>query len=324
MKVKTVQAALEERIVPAVPIPFSQAGTVDVDLHEQYVQWMATQQVGGVAVWAHTGRGLLLSEEERAFVLEQWRRGMKGKCIICGTGIPTAVRLPQNPNGQLKTAFGAVHEMANEAKRGGADALLVYPPTALRGLADLNRHIVDYHAAVADVGLPFFAFFLYEQAGGIRYSVETLESLAALENFVGIKIATLDSVMTFQDVVADVARWDGAMILTGEDRFLGYSFEMGARSALIGLGAAATDQIAQLARTWFAHEFVEFHRHSRSIDDFARAIFSAPMEGYIQRMLWVLEADGVLSHRAYDRHAPPLPPAARTAVFDALLRLRSA
>ena len=38
---------------------------------ERYAEWMAGQPIGGVAVWAHTGRGLRLSER-------RWRRGADG------------------------------------------------------------------------------------------------------------------------------------------------------------------------------------------------------------------------------------------------------
>ena len=39
------------------------------------------------------------------------------------------------------------------------------------------------------------------------------------------------------------------LLITGEDRFLGYSLMMGARAALIGMGAALTDIQAQLLET---------------------------------------------------------------------------
>ena len=43
---------------------------IDTLAQERYARWMARQPVGGVAVWAHTGRGLRLSESQRALC---WR-----------------------------------------------------------------------------------------------------------------------------------------------------------------------------------------------------------------------------------------------------------
>ena len=57
----------------------------------------------------------------------------------------------------------------------------------------------------------------------------------------GIKVATLDSVMTFQDVARLIRRQaPDKVLITGEDRFLGYSLMCGAEAALIGMGAACT------------------------------------------------------------------------------------
>jgi len=318
-----VSLRLHSKVFPAVPVPFARTGVIDEELQGEYVRWMSGQGAGGVAVWAHTGRGLLLHDDERALVLSSWRSGIGDKQIICGVGVPADVALPYDPNHRTNAVCRAAQAMAYEAKRGKADALLVYPPTSLRGLPDLNQRIIDYHKALGEVGLPFLAFYLYDGAGGLSYEKDVLDAFCSLKNFVGIKVATLDSVMTFQDVVARVSARRG-VVVTGEDRFLGYSFEMGASAALIGLAAAATDQPVELARSWFGRDYAAFHRLSPSIDAFARSTFCVPIEGYVQRMLWVLEADGALSRRAYDRHAPPLAPAERTAVFEALLALRAA
>ena len=43
---------------------------------ERYVDWMAGQPIGGVAVWAHTGRGLLLQRRRGAIVFSAWRRAL--------------------------------------------------------------------------------------------------------------------------------------------------------------------------------------------------------------------------------------------------------
>ena len=67
----------------------------------------------------------------------------------------------------------------------------------------------------------------------------------------------------------------------------------------------------------------EFIRLSSALDDFARATFVAPMEGYVQRMLWALEADGVMSRAASDPWCPPLEPGDRDRVLAAVRALRS-
>ena len=114
--------------------------------------------------------------------------------------------------------------------------------------ADRDTLILDYHAAVAEAGLPLILFYLYEEAGGISYSPDLLRKLLAMPEVLGIKVATLDSVMTFQDLAQPDRRRDAPdkVLITGEDRFLGYSLMCGAQAALVGMGAACTELQAEL------------------------------------------------------------------------------
>ena len=58
-------------------------------------------------------------------------------------------------------------EMAEQAARNGADALLVYPPTWLKSASARDDLIVDLHSQLSRIGLPLILFYLYEAAGGI-------------------------------------------------------------------------------------------------------------------------------------------------------------
>ena len=51
-------AELIGALIPAVPVPFDALGKIDALAQQRYAEWMARQPVKGVAVWAHTGRGL--------------------------------------------------------------------------------------------------------------------------------------------------------------------------------------------------------------------------------------------------------------------------
>src|SRR3989449_2247109 len=175
-----------------------------------YTTLFRSHQVAGVAVWAHTGRGPHLSRAERRRVLAAWRAALPMSPIVAGA-----------------TSL----EMAVDARAGGANALLAFPR------AD---DPVGYHEALARE-LPVIAFYLYEAAGGVAYDNQTLHAILALPSVIGIKVATLDSVMTFQRIAGLMRDHPDKLLITGEDRFLGYSLAMGARAALIGLGAALTD-----------------------------------------------------------------------------------
>src|SRR5437016_4322424 len=87
LSVAECHKSLLHGLIPAVPVTFSASGEIDAAAQERYLTHMARQRVAGVAVWAHTGRGLLLSREQRIQVLRAWRDGLgPGKTLIAGVG----------------------------------------------------------------------------------------------------------------------------------------------------------------------------------------------------------------------------------------------
>src|SRR5919112_6729034 len=270
-------------LIPAVPVPF-RGRDLDSAAQRQYAAWMATQPVAGVAIWAHTGRGPHLDADVRREVLDTWREAMGAKLVVAGA-----------------RDIG----MAIEARRGKADALLAFP----------ERHDpVGYHKRLSRE-LPVVAFYLYEAAGGVSYDDATLHAILELPDVIGVKVATLDSVMTFQRIAAVLRSHPSKLLITGEDRFLGYSLLLGARAALIGMGAALPDVQADLLRACVQEDWQRFVMLSGICDRFAQTTFIDPMEGYIRRMLWAAAAEGALPADACDDPwGPPLPNDERDAV----------
>jgi 4-hydroxy-tetrahydrodipicolinate synthase len=284
---------LRGAFLPAVPVPLTAAGTLDEAAQRKYAAYLAAQPISGVAVWVHTGRGLHLDAPTRRVILDIWREALPPpRLVVAGAGGPTA----------------AAVEMAAEAARGGADGLLCYAPAHLRDHPRRDQEIVAYHRAIGETGLPLILFYLYEAAGGIAYSSANLAELLELPQVAGIKLATLDSVMTYQDIQRLVAHsFPGTTLLTGEDRFLPYSIQRGAQGALIGMAAACPAPQAALLTSWLEGDLARFHRLAPAIERFAEVTFRAPMEGYIARMLRALVALGVIpAAAAHDPWGPPL------------------
>jgi 4-hydroxy-tetrahydrodipicolinate synthase len=272
-------------LIPAVPVMFDREHRFHERAHEAYVSYMSSQPIAGVAVWAHTGRGLLLDDETAQRVMRQWRQ--VDKPLIAGVGSLA---------------------MAHAAADYGADAFLVYPPSSLRDHEQRDSLIVKHHEQLANVGLPLVLFYLYEAAGGVRYTKTVLDELLTLPNVIGIKMATLDSVMTYQDVASHIqSRHPDKLLITGEDRFLGYSLRRGAKAALIGMGAVCCDIQAELIAAHFAGKAERFLELSDLVDRLAEVLFIEPMEGYIGRVLYALARLGVIpADAANDTWGPAL------------------
>ncbi len=287
-----IASRIEWGLIPAVPVPFR--GTdIDATAQRTYARWMAAHPVAGAAVWAHTGRGPHLSAEQRREVLETWREALPDRVVVAGARDIT---------------------MAIEARRGHADALLAFPE---------RNDPVGYHRRLGRE-LPVIAFYLYEAAGGVPYDDPTLHAILDLPEVVGVKVATLDSVMTFQRLAALMRSHPDKMLVTGEDRFFGYSVMAGATSALVGMGAALPDMQAELLHAWRDRQWDRFVALSALCDRLAQVTFTEPMEGYIRRMLWAAAADGALPREACDDPwGPALPESEREAVEQVVADARA-
>ena len=98
---------------------------------------------------------------------------------------------------------------------------------------------------------------------------------------------------------------------------------LGARAALIGMGAALTDIQAELLKTKCSGDDRACQRLAAQLDAFSQVTFIPPMEGYIRRMLWALAAEGVIPEDACDDPwGPALPPPEREAVRRAVREAR--
>jgi 4-hydroxy-tetrahydrodipicolinate synthase len=280
-----LKAKLTGGLIPATPVMFDRERHFHERAHEAYVSFMSSQPVAGVAVWAHTGRGLLLDAEMARRVLQQWRQGVVDKPLISGAGARSTQSNPTE----------ATLSMASAAADYGADALLVYPPFWLKDHEQRDSLIVKHHERLSRIGLPLILFYLYEAAGGVSYSAMVLDELLSLPNVIGIKMATLDSVMTYQDVARQIrSRHPDKLLITGEDRFLGYSLRRGAQAALIGMGAVCCDLQADLIESHFAGNAERFLELSDLVDQLAEVLFIQPMEGYIGRILFALSKLGII------------------------------
>ena len=293
---------IAHRIIPAVPVPLIECGCLHPEAQEDYAAWLSEQPIAGVAVWAHTGRGLHLLPEMADEVMRSWRAAMgPERVVVAGVGGGANDDTPERWT-------AATISMAERALKLGADGFLVYPPVICRGKPDEHERVVAHHRKLAELDAPMIAFYLYEPSGGISYRPETLREILSLPQVVGIKMATLDSVMTFQEVARMLKEeFPHLILITGEDRMLGYSLMMGARAALIGMGAVCTKLQADMFDAYFAGRGDLFLKLCRQVDLLGKTLFAKPVEQYIIRVVWALAACGVIPEAAAsDPWAPTL------------------
>jgi 4-hydroxy-tetrahydrodipicolinate synthase len=279
--------ALRNAVTAAILTPFDASGTPHVDAVGPYAASLVSDGVAALAVLAHTGRGLHLSDDVRRAVVRTVRDSVDVP-LIAGIGLPTYGN--DEPSSVERRLVRAGVEMAAS----GADALMIYPVAR-----DAHPDIAGLHASVARAsGLPVVAFVLYEAASGHRYSVDLARRLVATEGVLGIKTAVLDDAMTCQDLITGCrAERPETIIFTGEDRMLGPSLMWGADAALVGIAAALPRLTVDLVDAWTQQRYADFITASGLVDVLAALTFKAPMDTYVQRMAWLAEWEGRLPAR---------------------------
>lgn len=271
------------------------SGEVDLGVVARYFAGLVEDGVDGLAVLAHTGRGPYLAPDVRAAVIE--------RAVALGVPVLVGVGGSPEPSGAAEP-FAKAAEEARVAATLGAHGVLVFPAEGDR----LGGHDAIWRAA----RLPMIAFDLYTRP----CPPDTMRDLLRHPGVAGLKTALLSDAMGCQRAIS-LARQEGRLAITGEDRMFGPSLLWGAEAALVGLAAASVGVTAAVMDTYRGSDLRAFDAASARLDRLATATFTEPMEGYVQRMLWLAAAEGrIPESHAHDPYGPPLPEQERAAVVS--------
>ena len=285
--------SLKDRLIAAAPLPMDSSGEIHRGGVQCLVERLGNSPIDGVAVDTWLGRGSRLSTIQRASLLDAWRLGLDGnRWMIAMVGAPPEIRRPHE-------VFEFASKMAHHAADLGADALLVDPPGAVRGQPDRDRLILEYHSMIAQAGLPMIVSYRREVLGGIGYGPEVLAQLLSRPETLGVEITTLDGISTFQQVESLVRNLaPSKQVISGEERFLGYSLMAGADALMVGMGSVRPELVRELVDAHVTKDASSFLERSNKLDRLARTIFAPPIESSGLRLLWALVQSGSLPFEA--------------------------
>lgn len=278
-------------IIPATVLPMNEKYEIDESSLENYIKWLLKFRIGGLAVNVDTGEGPQLYPEERYRVLKIVSGIVKGKVPIIA-GLPASF---------TKQAV----ELAIQAREGGADAVLVFPLAAFRGIK-ASEVVYRYYKTVGErAKISLVAFQLQPELGGIIFDEETLLKITQVEQVVALKEASFSAkVFTDTKRILDQAPRK-ITLLTGNDNFILESFILGAEGALIGFGTVVTDLQVEMFEKVKKRKYDEAWEIYEKIKPLADVIFAPPVRNYRARLKEALVMLGIIEH-PYVR--PPLLP----------------
>jgi 4-hydroxy-tetrahydrodipicolinate synthase len=293
-----------EGLIPAIVTPMTAEHMVDEAALRRYLEWIADQGPSAIAINTDAGEGPHMTPDEK-------RRNLTIAREVLGDRVP------------LIAGLGAPHtrlavDAAKEARDAGAAGLLVFPQTAFRGARGADAVIVGYHEAVARAGLPMVIFQLQPALGGTEYPPETITRLVDIDQVVAIKEATFDAVKYVETVTLLRSLPRRIAILTGNDNFILESFVLGGDGALIGMGAVATREQADMIAAARRGEWTVAFRLYERLQPLIRAAFAPPVREYRARLKEALVVQGILPSSAVRPPLLPLDAAAKQTVRQAV------
>jgi 4-hydroxy-tetrahydrodipicolinate synthase len=280
-------------LIPATVLPMNAGGTIDEPALRRFVRWISGQGPVALAINADTGEGPHLTHAEKVRVLEVVSEET-GLPLIAGVAGPFTAQAVQQ---------------AEDYRAAGASALLVFPIPAYLS-SPLDPAIpLEYHQAIAGVGLPLILFQLQPALGGVNFDVDTLRRLVELDGVVAMKEASFDArryLDTFRMIEQTPKYRAGEFTyLTGNDNFILESFMLGCTGALIGFGSIMVAEQVAMIEAFREGRLEAAQALGRRVQRLADVIFAAPVADYRVRTKEGLAMLGVLEDTSV---RPPLQP----------------
>jgi 4-hydroxy-tetrahydrodipicolinate synthase len=267
-------------LIPATVLPMDADGRIDEPALRSYIAWVAAQGPVALAINVDTGEGPHLTHDEKVRIL-QVVNDVTDVPIVAGLAGPSTE---------------AAVRQAKDFKAAGADAFLVFPIPAYLSEPLDPRVPVQYHEAIAQVGLPLILFQLQPALAGLNFEPDTLRVMASVEGVVAIKEASFDA-RRFVDTARLLEELPRKItLLTGNDNFILESFMLGATGALIGFGAVMTQEQVDMIRAWQDGRIDEARELGRRVQRLADVVFARPVGDYRVRLKECLRILGVLEN----------------------------
>jgi 4-hydroxy-tetrahydrodipicolinate synthase len=289
--------------------PFNQDGSLDLDSLSRLTKYLAALHgVAGLVSCARIGESPVLSIQEKRQVYE-----VCGKIARDAGKIHIATIAPQSTD----EAVALMGDLENLA----VDAVMIFPPLLFAwGKVDNNLKVRFFEDLARETKLPVVLFQVPVKS--YYYDPDTICRIARLENVVAFKEASFD-IELFTNTAKQLQRDKAAMrILTGNDRFVAESYQLGAHGALIGVANVATEKWGAMDFAGRAGKFNEAFRIQKELESVKELVFSEPIVEAVARIKAVLHYEGLIKTATVRRPQLGISAAEKKQLLESYLALK--
>jgi 4-hydroxy-tetrahydrodipicolinate synthase len=268
--------------IPTVT-PFDADGELDLKSLERLSRYQAAiPGVASLSSCARIGEGTVLTPDEKMKVYE-----VMGSVAREHGKIHTATIAPQSTREAI--------EIIRKLEKMPVDSVMIFPPLLFAwGKVGPELKVKFYEDVVNATEMPITLFQIPVQS--YWYDAETVSRIARLKHIVSFKEASFN-IELYTDICRRLQADGSKMrILTGNDRFVGKSYELGAVGALIGVANVAPDQWAELDRVGRAGDFKRALEMQDELKPISDLIFDEPIVEAVSRIKTVLKNERLIAH----------------------------
>jgi len=284
-------------IFPIAPTPFTESGAVDIEGQKRVLDCMIDQGVDGICILANYSEQFLLTDQERATLLDACMTHVGGRVPVIVTCSHYSTRIAS--------------ERARAAATAGAAMLMMMPPYHGATLRADDKGMLEHFAQVAEAaGLPI----MYQDAplSGATVSVAFLVRLAR----------EVPAVRYFKIEVAGSAGKLRALIEQGGDTIAGPFDGEESITLMADLDAGATGTMPSALLPDLIKPVVEHHRAGRRAEAAAAYARILPLINFENRQCGlratktVMAEGGVIKSDAVRHPLEALHPATRAGLLE--------
>jgi 4-hydroxy-2-oxoglutarate aldolase len=216
-------------IYPPVPTFFHEDESLDLETLRLHIERLRERGIANFVALGSNGEAIHLDRDERRTVIATIRAAAGAEAqVLAGAG------------GQSTRETIALCALAAEA---GADVALILPPSHYGGKMGMATQRAHFLAVAEASPLPVMIYNMPANAAGIDLDAETIISLSAHPNIIGVKDSS-GNVTKLAEVVAGAR--EGFVALAGSAGFLLPALVVGARGAIAALANLAPRECLRL------------------------------------------------------------------------------
>ncbi len=265
------QGDMPAGVIPACILPFHDDLSLDLKSFARHLQHTAAVPgLSAITINAH-------STEVGSCTLEEQAQVLDAAMDAVGDKIPLVHGI--YAEGSLEAA-----RIAKQATKGGAAALLVFPPGPFTMGQSAAMAVAHFKRIEDASGLPIIAF-QYPLAGGQGYPLDTLHKLCdQVESIRAIKDWCNAVPQHERQIVELQSRARPVNVLTTHSAWLFSSLVLGCKGLLSGSGSVIADLQSELFHAIEANDLVRARAVNDRIRPTAQAFYSTPFIDMHNRM----------------------------------------